>query len=427
LQVLPQPKTCNPGLALTCKIPYSRANIAPRAGFAYSFGASGKTVVRGSFGLFYVPENLLDVTQAQVSNGITKPFLVTTGPGFGNSSPIVTFPTSLTAFPTGVSSTPSVVVFSPNFRSPYVEQGNLALEHQFGQHVAASAAYVYSHGLQLLGNSNGVTRQANGNFGFDLNLVPPSLQTAFGGSFNTATVNLPSGKSFVVPDFEAIDGILNLNFGPINAVDNSGKSIYHALQTSARYTSPQFYGAIGYTWSKTIDQGTGYFNQFDQRSQRSVSLLDQTNRFVLSGSWSPQMHLLKGFTLATVANLASGRPYTAVFDSPEVNFSMVPGEGYNSFRDAGVQDLDFSIARVIKISDRVGLKLVAEAFDALNRANFQQGAVDNVQYTLQQRTDGLGNDLPVWDATTNPQFGQPLAAAPRYGSRNLQFSVRLNF
>jgi hypothetical protein len=426
LQVLPQPKICNPGLALTCKIPYSRANIAPRAGFAYGFGASGKTVVRGSFGLFYVPENLLDVTQALVSNGILKPFLVATGPGFGNSTPIVTFPQSLTAFPAGASSTPSVVVFSPNFRSPYVEQGNLELEHQFGKHLAASAAYVYSHGLQLLGNSNGVTRQANGNFGFDLNLVPPSMQTAFGGSFNTATVNLPNGKSFVVPDFEVIDGILNPNFGAINAIDNSGKSIYHALQTSLRYTSPQFYGAVGYTLSKNIDQGTGYFNQFDQRSQRGLSQLDQTNRFVLSGSWSPVLHPLKGFTFATVANLASGRPYTAVFDSPEVNFSIVPGEGFNSFRDAGVQDVDFSIARVIKVSDRVNVKLLAEIFDALNHANFQQGIVDNVQYTLQQRTDGMGNALPVWDATANPKFGQPLAAS-RFGSRSLQFSVRVNF
>jgi hypothetical protein len=59
----------------------------------------------------------------------------------------------------------------PNFRSPYVEQANTAVERQFGSQTALSVGYVYSHGLRLLGDSNGVTRQANGDFGFNLNLV----------------------------------------------------------------------------------------------------------------------------------------------------------------------------------------------------------------------------------------------------------------
>jgi hypothetical protein len=427
LQVLPQPTTCNPAFTLTCRIPYSHHNLAPRAGFAYGLGSSGKTVLRGGFGLFYIQENLLDVSQALTGNGIQRQFLVATGPGFGNSSPIVTFPNSLTGFPTGLSTTPSIVVFAPNFRSPYSEQGNLGLEHQFGSHFSLGATYVYSHGLQLLGNSNGVTRQANGNFGYDLNLVPPSQQTANGGSFNTGTVFLPNGKSFIVPDFEAIDGALTPNFGAINAIDNSGKSIYHALQTTVRYRSSQWNGLIGYTFSKTIDQGTGYFNQFDQASERGLSQLDQPARFVASGSWTPELKLLKNFTFAAVTTLASGRPYTAVFDTSQVNFSVVPGEGFNSFRDSGVQDVDFRIARNFKVNERVGLRFTAESFDILNHANFQQGVVDKVQYTLTQRTDNSGNGLNLWDATANPTFGRPLAAAPRYGSRSLQFSTRISF
>ncbi len=145
-------------------------------GFAYALDSKGNTVVRGSFGLFYIQEDLLDVSQAFASNGVTRPFLVVVGPAFGQS-PQLTYPTSLTSFPGG--STQSIVVFSPNFRSPYVEQANVGVEHQFGSHTALGASYVYSHGLRLLGNSNGVTRQANGNFGFDLNLVPPDQQPLF--------------------------------------------------------------------------------------------------------------------------------------------------------------------------------------------------------------------------------------------------------
>ncbi len=426
LQVLAQPKTCNPAFRLTCKIPYSKNNVAPRAGFAYAVGKESKTVIRGSFGLFYMQEDLLDEAQALLSNGISRQFLVATGPAFGNSNPLVTYPQSLTSFPSAAGGTPSLVVFSPNFRSPYSEQANFSVQRQLGSNTSLTVGYVYTHGLQLLGNSNGVTRQANGNFGLDLNLVPPSQQPQFGGNFTTATVQLP-GKTYVVPEFEAIDGFLDPNFGAINAIDNSGKSIYHALVISVRHSSKQFQAAAAYTLSKNIDQGTGYFNQFDLPGSRGLSQLDQRQRLVLTGSWFPQWRYAKGFIISTVANFASGRPFTAVFDTPQVNFSVVPGEGFNSFTGPGVQNIDFSIARAVKVNERVNLKFTAEAFDLFNHANFQQNSVDNVQYSTTQLNDADGNPLPIWTTAANPHFGKALAVAPRYGARQFQFSARVNF
>jgi hypothetical protein len=294
-----------------------------------------------------------------------------------------------------------------------------------------SVGYVYTHGVSLLGNSNGVTRQANGNFGFDLNLVPPDQQLAFGGNFTQATVNLPNGKSYMVHEFEAIDGFLNPNFSAINTVDNSGKSVYHGMLISLRHQAGQFQGAVAYTFSKTIDQGAGYMNQFDQASQRGPSQLDQTHRLVLSGLWSLGFRGLRGFTFSSVATIATGRPYTGVFDTANVNFSLVPGEGFNSFRGPGVRDLDLSVARAFKLNERLGLKFRIESFNVFNHANFQQGAVDNVQYTTTEectpQPDGSCTNLPVWDATVNSDFGKPLFAAPKYGSRDLQLSTRFEF
>ena len=388
-------------------------------------------MVRGSFGLFYIQEDLLDVSDALVSNGISRQFFFLTGPGFGNQDPLVTYPNGLTAPLAGGGGSQSIHVFVPNFRNPYVEQGNLAVEHRFGASTAMSVGYVYAHGLALLGNSNGVTRQANGSFGFDLNLVPPDQQVAFGGNFTQATVNLPNGKSYVVPEFEAIDGLISSNFSSINAVDNSGKSIYHGMLFSLRHQSAQFQGAVAYSFSKTIDQGTGYMNQFDQQSQRGPSQLNQTHRLVVSGAWSPELRGLKGFTFSSVATVASGRPYTGVFDTANVNFSVVPGEGFNSFRGPGVRDVDVSVARSFKLNERLGLKFRIEAFDLFNHANFQQGAVDNVQFTTIERCtpqpDGSCSPLPIWDAKLNDHFGKPQFAAPKYGSRNLQLSVRFSF
>jgi Carboxypeptidase regulatory-like domain/TonB dependent receptor len=427
LQVLPTPTVCNPALALTCDIPYSKNNVAPRVGFAYSLDAKGATVVRGSFGLFYIQEDLLDVSQALLSNGISRPFLVATGPGFGNNNPIVTYPTSLTSFPTGAGGTPSAVVFSPVFRSPYVEQANVAVEHQFGRSTALSVGYVYTHGLALLGNSNGVTRQALGN-GSDLNLVPPALQPQFGGSFTQDTVIFPDGRSVVVPDFEAIDGIYNPNFGAINVVDNTGHSVYNALLVSLRHTSSQFFTSVAYTLSKTIDQGTGYYNQFDQQAQRGPSQLDQRHRFVLSAGWTPTSGPLHNFIIAGVLNEATGRPFTAVFDTSQLNFSMVPGEGFNSFRGPGVNNFDFSVGRDIHLGERFTLRLKAEAFNLFNHANFQQSPVNNVQYTTTQQSDPItGAALNIWNASLNPAFGTPVAVVARFGSRAFQFSTRLSF
>jgi len=429
LQVLPQPKQCNPAFAATCHIPYSKNNVSPRLGFAYAVDRKGGTVVRGSFGLFYIQEDLLDVSEAFASNGVTRPFLVVVGPKFGNSNPLVTYPNSLTSFPSDAGGTPSIVVFSPNFRSPYVEQANAAVEHQFGSHTAFSVGYVYSHGLRLLGNSNGVTRQANGNFGFDLNLVPPDQQPVFSpGSFATATVTLPNGKTFTTPDFGAIDGFIDPDFGTINAIDNSGLSIYNGLLVSLRHQSRQFLTSVAYTFSSTTEQGTGYFNQFDQNSQRGPSQLDQTHRLVTTGVWSPQFRGLKNFEFSGIVTFASGRPYTAVFDNPEVNFSIVPGEKFNSFRGPTFKDVDFSISRVFHLGDRYQLAFRAEAFNLFNHPNFQQNVVDNVQYTLADPAADPNNATnQFWNATPNLNFGTPGAIAPKFGSRSFQFSTRFSF
>lgn len=424
LQRLSKPPKCNPAFPLTCNIPYSKNNVAPRIGFAYALGRNSATVVRGAFGLFDAMTDLLDVAQGLTSNGINRQFLFVPGPAFGNSNPLVTYPNSLTTFPTGAGGTPSLVVFSPKFRSPYVEQGNLEIERQIGQRTALTVGYVYTHGLQLLGNSNGVTRQANGNFGLDINLYPPELQPSQGG-VATDTLQMPNGTVYTVPDYGAFDGYLNSSFGTINEVDNSGKSIYHGLQVSLRHNSSQFQGGVSYTFSRTIDQGTGYYNQFMVASQRGLSQLDQTHRLVLTGTWSPTPHYVRGFSLGSVLTFASGRPFEPELDVSNVNFKMVPGEGFNSFRGPGVNNIDLNLARLVKLNERASMKFGVEAFNLLNHPNFQQSPVNQVQYTTSQ-PDPVSQPT-YYVASPNPTFGQPLAVAPRYGARAIQLSARFSF
>jgi len=92
---------------------------------------------------------------------------------------------------------------------------------------------------------------------------------------------------------------------------------------------------------------------------------------------------------------------TAVFDTSSLNFSVVPNEPFNGFRGPGQEVIDFSVARLFKLNERINLKFVAEAFDLFNHPNFQQNNINNVQYTTTQATDSLemaclsGRPLPI--------------------------------
>jgi hypothetical protein len=142
----------------------------------------------------------------------------------------------------------------------------------------------------------------------------------------------------------------------------------------------------------------------------------------------PHSGPLHNFIIAGVLNEATGRPFTAVFDTSQLNFSMVPGEGFNSFRGPGVNNFDFSVGRDIHLGERFTLRLKAEAFNLFNHANFQQSPVNNVQYTTTQQSDPItGAPLNIWNATLNPAFGTPVAVVARFGSRAFQFSTRLSF
>jgi hypothetical protein len=127
------------------------------------------------------------------------------------------------------------------------------------------------------------------------------------------------------------------------------------------------------------------------------------------------------------SHLASGRTYIAVFDTSSLNFSVVPNGPFNGFRGPGQEVVDFSVGRTFKLSERINLKFLAEAFDLFKHPNFQQNNMNSVLYTTTPATDSAGNGLPFWSATANPSFGAPGAMAPRIGSRSFQFSGRIGF
>jgi hypothetical protein len=127
-------------------------------------------------------------------------------------------------------------------------------------------------------------------------------------------------------------------------------------------------------------------------------------------------------------HLPCGRPYTAVFDNPQVNFSIVPGEKFNSFRGPTFKDVDLSVSREFHLGERCRLGFRAEAFKIFNHPNFQQNVVDKVQYFANSIGTNPSNPTDqLWGAAPNPDFGAPGAIVPKFGARSFQFSTRFSF
>jgi Carboxypeptidase regulatory-like domain/TonB dependent receptor len=191
-------------LNITQGIPRDNNNVAPRVGFAFDPKGDGKTVVRGSYGMFYDHPLLALAFDSDVADGSQAPQFILFGgapcnpatppspaaalnlnatnafqgllgqgnclpPGLAsafnfvdsqqrfnatpNAPSILNNQAYLTAGPGG---TPVPLISQPfgfptgkNFQYGYAEQGSFSIEHDLGHEFAISAAYNYTGGHHL--------------------------------------------------------------------------------------------------------------------------------------------------------------------------------------------------------------------------------------------------------------------------------------
>ncbi|HXX23250.1 MAG TPA: carboxypeptidase-like regulatory domain-containing protein [Terriglobia bacterium] len=304
-----------------CQLNNSGKNFAPRIGFAWDPWGTGKTSIRGGWGLFFESSNGNE-SNAEGTAGDPPAVLTSSGYnilGFTNIIP-------------GALGTPSVSNFPHNEGWPYVENYNLSVQHQFSSNDLMTVAYVGSSGRKLY-------------YGRNLSMIPLGVKT----------VNVPAlaGQSFtdksglgLNPSCDA-SGNCNVQALMINedepsnffqdyapysvwSSEYSAVSSYNALQTSFRHSlSHGLTLQAAYTWAHAIDNDSTGIGDYQQISRwKGTSYLHATNVLVFNYVYGIPLFThasnafvrngLGGWKVSGITTFSSGSPFT-------------PGCGVNGF------------------------------------------------------------------------------------------------
>jgi hypothetical protein len=406
----------------TTETPFFRANtrnFGPRLGIAWQ--PNSKTVVRSGYGIFWQAYPVGFGSYSVPINNIP-----------GNTSllrqqiPTLGFPLSQ-FLSQGTKPLPTVAGFDWIKRDIYVQHWNLTVARELWGNNAVQVSYLGNHGLNLRRNLN-------------VNFFDPAL----GRRPNTKFTN-------------------------INIETATGQNIYHALQVSfkRRFSAGLQYD-VNYTWAHAIDdvQDQGLFsaqpqNNRNLRAERGNSSGDirHTVNFnvlydlpigkghkLFGGASGVSGVFLNGWKMAALGILRTGiantvfigtnpfgdgnftnqRPNAIVgVDQYAANkgpdgwlnpaaFSMPAAGtfgnlGRNTFFGPDFKQIDVSLLKDFKISERFKLEYRAEFFNVFNHPNFDQP----------NTTFGTANFGKIFNT-----FGRTLGIGT---SRQIQMALRLSF
>jgi len=414
-------------------------DFSPRVGIAWDPFRSGKTAVRGGFGIYDTLPLTYQYELLVVNAAPIYQSGAVTGPAQGS-------------FPQGAFTalSPNDLRYSSVQTRPkrsYVEQWNLTLQRQLPGDVVLNLGYVGAHGVHQPFRTN------------DANIVVPA-QTEQGLVWPT-----PRGSG----------ARLNPNVGVINALDWVSSNTYHGFNFRLAREHKGLRLGISYTWSKSIDlssssvAGSNFNNSIIgpfllfAGVMRGPSDFDVRHNLVLNYLWEipgPSGGVAKwlatGWQVGGIFRAATGLPFTPTIggdplglrnanpfdfpdrlDTPECRNPVNPGNnehyirtecfvvpqpavrlgnsGRNIATGPGLTNLDFSLFKNSYFRngpDKVNLQLRMEVFNLLNRTNFS-----------------------IPDRTASQIFDQNLQRLPNAGrlnstattSRQIQLAVKLTF
>ncbi len=452
----------NPLYLPSGKLPSDINNFSPRVGFAYAVGNHHPVKLQGAFGLFYSQVPSIYASQVATDNGVSQSQVFLDNMIPADAAVFPTYPTPLANCPSGTQVcqvpaalaglvTTQVSAFAPNFQTPYVEQANVGVEHEFGDHFVGSINYLHVHGVHLIRS-------------LDANLPDPTTvdypvyndSSVFTGqydpvqSFSTWQMT-PSLTCPYPPCINALQRPI-AQLGTVNSFESGSSSWYNGMTVSLkRRMHTGLYFQIGYTYAKAEDEGQDALvvgrpgnvqDSYATVLERGPSVTDQRNRFVASAVAEPRKlelenrflsALLNSWKFSSVITYGSGRPINATMagdpnqDDNTYN-DRLPGFKRNAFTGPDYFTTDMRISRTITLSERVKLYVMAESFNLFNRTNGRVNISDDGFYNsagqfVAYSTSTMGGEYPGY-FQLNSKFLLPNNA---YAPRQVQLALRLNF
>ncbi len=391
----------------------TKPRIAPRAGIAWNLPGNLKTVVRASFGI-YPNQAAYSIITAFAQN---LPFFVSKTV---NSSVAAT-PTFDTrnALISGAAGTVGGATLNPDFMVEYNEVWNVSLEREISSSTSLALAYIAS-------------------------------RTVHADSSTVHNVPLPGPGAIA-----ARRPIPQLS--QFQTIRWDGWATYDAFTANLtrRFSNRLGYG-VNWTWSHSIDDASDPGatlnetnlpqNVYDRRTEKATSSFDHRHRVIVSfmyqipapkisarwarqafGRWQASGYYTVQTGAPLTVNLASDQANVGAGPAQRPNVAGDPNAGpktpdrwfdtsvfslpalftfgnapRNSVTGPGLRELDLSLQKDISLTESVRLQFRAEAFNLLNRPNF---------------------NIPNRIAFT-PNFGRISSAQD---SRQLQFALKLMF
>jgi hypothetical protein len=412
-----------------------KKNFAPRFGFAYQLMPD--TVLRGAFGIYY---NLLPASYVGTAPFGTLPFI--SSETYTNSSsgqPAFTMSDPFSA--TGAFSANPSVLAQAKTTTPYTEQYNLALEHQFHKGLDVRLGYVGQNNLKQ--NNYG----GNGNYAPNINLANPPI------------VGKTVQSTNLVQPFSAI----NVNLDPIFHSNMNSlqigvhKQYSHGIALGAEYqwirvlgtenlenpsgaTPDDSYGPIGGIAPQVLTLNYSYLLPFG----RGQMLLSSVNPLVDK--------LISGWQVSGITTIQSGQPFSVTYTAPGTPVGLVSGRanivpgvplypsnksraqwfnpaaftapptyvqnsvtyatygnsGYDMLRGPAFQDWDINLEKNIRFAERYNVQLRADSFNVFNHPN------------LGTPNAAITNPSSVGTITS-------IASTPAYEQRTVEFAAKFSF
>jgi hypothetical protein len=312
---------CGAGAILKgCQKPYYWTP-APRFGFAYDPSGSGKTVIRGGYGIYFEMGNGNEAqTEGMEGNppGALSPsvssvgdWTTATASGNGYNNP---------GLAPGAYGPPGIATIPYTQKWGSVQQFSLGIQHEFSGNNVLSVGYVGSLGRHLAR-------------GRDINQIPDGVGTVYApelaGQNHCDAVGNCDVQSILINH----DPTSNSNFfrtyrgyGNITMKENTAVSNYNALQADFRHIIGHGITLeAAYTWSHAIDDDSSTYinNQLGLVDSshlgrwKATSDLNRTHVLVLNyvydlpffrNSSGAVKSLLGGWTVSGITSFFSGQP-----------------------------------------------------------------------------------------------------------------------